>query len=343
MIRQATETHSPPSANSGQVDNALPDIAIGVLNYNRAAEAIEALREFREINYPTEKVRLVLLDNASIDNSVEKTLAEFGQRVEIMRMKRNLGPVARNRVILSLPEEYIFIFDEDCRPEHANTIRNVVTFMEAEPDFGALCFACWNPRLGIREFGHPGTHYKKRWPGGTYEGVYVIGAGMCFRRSSIAHIEGYDERLFWGGEEFDLGLELLYNKVRIAFHPDILLIHNQARQAHTSKRAAELDMRNNIWISVRRFPLPLIPFVALALIGRRILVATLKRDRTRLLGYLRGIRTAAARLPEFFATRRAVSLRELMANSRWFRQIFYASRNYASSHKKGLEILLKSD
>ena len=265
MNQQKTSPPPSPSSNSTHIERELPNIAIGVLNYNRADEAIEALHEFTQIDYPAEKVRLVLLDNASFDNSVAKTISEFGERVEIMRMHRNLGPVARNRVMLSLPEDYIFIFDEDCRPEHANTIKNVVTFMEAEQGYGALCFACWNPRLGIREFGHPGTHYKKRWPGGTYEGIYVIGAGMCFRKSAMVDIQGYDERLFWGGEELDLGLELLYNNVRIAFHPDILLIHNQARQAHTSKRAAELDMRNNIWIAVRRFPLPLVPFVASAL------------------------------------------------------------------------------
>ena len=343
MSLQSTETVISSFDTSSNIDRNLPNIAIGVLNYNRADEAIRALRTFTKINYPPEKVRLVLLDNASSDNSVERAIREFGEKVEIMRMKQNLGPVARNRVMLSLPEDYLFVFDEDCCPEHADTIRNVVTFMETESDFGALCFACWNPRLGIREFGHPGAHYKRRWPGGTYEGIYVIGAGMCFRKSMINNIEGYDERLFWGGEEFDLSLELLYNNIRIAFHPDFLLIHNQARRAHTSKRAAELDMRNNIWISVRRFPFGLVPLITTALIGRRLLAGLLKRDWVRLRGYLRGIRTGLTRLPEFIATRRAVSFRDLMLHFRWFGQIFYTSRSYAASHKKGLEALLKPD
>ncbi|MGE3801979.1 MAG: glycosyltransferase family 2 protein [Candidatus Kapaibacterium sp.] len=325
----------------GNVEKNLPSIAVGVLNYNRADEVVDALRTLSAINYPTEQLHLILLDNASSDNSVERTVEEFGDRVEILQMKRNIGPVARNYVMLNRSEDYVFMFDEDCRPEHPDTIANVVKFMEAEPEFGALCFSCWNPRLGIREFGHPGTHYRKRWPGGTYEGMYVIGAGMCFRRSAVEKIEGSDERLFWGGEELDLGLELLRNDIRIAFHLDFVLVHNQARQAHTSKRAAELDMRNNIWIAVRRFPLLLSPLVLFFAVGRRIGIAILKRDTIRLTGYLRGVHSALVRLPEFLATRRPVRFAQLIAHRRWFKQMFYAPRNYAASHKRAIETILQ--
>ena len=339
MVRESSGTVREEPAFPAMLDETLPKIAVGVLNYNRAGEAIETLRELSRIDYPVGKTRLILLDNASTDDSVERVRQEFGDRVEVWRMKRNLGPVARNRVMLSAEEDYIFMFDEDCRPEHAGTIRQGVEFMERSPEFGALCFACWNPGLGIREFGHPGTHYRRLLPDGTYEGMYVIGAGMCFRREAIKGIEGYDERLFWGGEELDLGLELLRNDIRIAFRPDILLIHHQAAQAHTSKRGAELDMRNNIWIGVRRFPLLLSPRVIFLSVARRIGISLLKRDTVRLSGYLRGIRSALRKLPQFIATRRPVRLGQLLAHRRWFMQMFHASRSYAASHKKALETL----
>lgn len=335
-ITGTEQTHPIHTISPSIADEDLPTIAIGVLNYNRASEAIATLSELAEIDYPKEKVRLILLDNASTDGSVEETRAAFGQDVEILQLPQNIGPVARNRVMLFRPEDYVFVFDEDCRPERPDTLRHVIEFMEANDEFGALCFACFNYHLGIREYGHPGDFYRRALPNGAYEGMYVIGNGMCFRSSMISRTEGYDERLLWGGEEYDLALELLYHDIPIAFHPDFVLIHYHAPRAHSSKRSWELDMRNNIWISFRRFPLVLSVPVVLTHIARRLLSSALKRDWIKFSGFLRGLRSGFARLPEFIATRKPVPVRKFIPHSRWFAQMFYSPRSFAADHKRAM-------
>lgn len=314
-------------------DEELPRIAIGVLNFNRAEESARSLQAFQQIDYPPEKVALILLDNASTDGSPEIMRERFGERVEILRLKQNIGPVARNRVMLGRAEPYVFVFDEDCRPERPETLRRIVEFMEANPYFGALCLASYNPHLGIREYGHPGNFYRRKLENGAYEGMYVIGNGMCFRSSAIRRTEGYDERLMWGGEEHDLALELLYHDIPVAFHPDFVLIHYHAPRAHSSRRSWELDMRNNIWTSFRRFPLPLVLPVVFTHIARRLLASAVKRDSIKLSGFLRGIRSGAARLPEFIATRKPVPVRKFIPHARWFFQMFYAPRSLAAAHR----------
>ncbi len=294
------------------------------------------LTALSEIDYPAEKVTLILLDNASTDGSVQETKKAFGDRVEILALPQNIGPVARNRVMLFRTEDYAFVFDEDCRPEQPDTLRRVIEFMEANPSFGALCFACFNYHLGIREYGHPGDFYRRALPNGAYEGLYVIGNGMCFRSTMIQKTEGYDERLLWGGEEYDLALELLYHDIPIAFHPDFVLMHYHAPRAHSSKRSWELDMRNNIWISFRRFPLPLALPVALVHITRRLLSSSIKRDTIKLSGFLRGLRSGFAGLPKFLATRKPVPIRKFIPHSRWFAQMFYAPRGFAAEHKQAI-------
>lgn len=329
---QHTSHHS--SNVDGGLNNDLPSSAIAVLNYNRASEAITTLAAFDRIDYPADKLTLILLDNASTDNSIEQVTQRFGDRVEILRLDQNIGPVARNRAMLTRDETYVFVFDEDCRPEHPGTIRDVVRFMEENREFGALCFACYNPHLGIREYGHPGTIYRRALPNGAFEGMYVIGNGMCFRSSMIQTTEGYDERLLWGGEEYDLALELLYHDIPIAFHPDFLLIHHHAPRAHSSKRSWELDMRNNLWISFRRFPLVLTLPVAFFHISRRLVTSAIKGDRIKLAGFLRGLRSGFARLPEFIATRKPVPIRKFIPHAKWFVQMFYAPRNFARAHNE---------
>ena len=312
----------------------LPSVAIGILNFNRAAETIDAITSALQVDYPPDRLTVILLDNASVDDSVDRVADTFGSRVEVVRLQQNLGPVARNRVMLTREEEYVIVLDEDCRLEDPSTVRRVVDFLASHREFGALCFACWNPYLRIFEYGHPGDHYRRRHPDGTYEGMYVIGGGMVFRTSAIAGIEGYDERLVWGGEEYDLGLELLRHDIAIAYRRDFALEHRQAPRAYTSVRTMEFDMRNNIWISLRRFPLPFGLLFAAIHIARRLLSAGLKRDRNRLRGYLRGIRSAMSRLPEFLSTRKPISYQQMWTNRKWIIQMFYAPRSYVAEHRQ---------
>lgn len=304
--------------------NPVPSLTLAVLSYNRAAETVRTLRRLLETDYRGDRLRVVLIDNASTDNTAELVEQTFGPRVEILRNAPNIGPVARNRGMLRAETDYVFTFDEDCHPDSPETIRRVVDFLEAHPDLGALCFCCVNAHTGQIEFGHPGTGYRRRDREGTYEGMYLIGGGMAFRRSALHGSQGYDERLRFGGEEYDLALELLRGGVAIAFREDLRILHNEAPRAEGSIRAFELDMRNNIWISVRRFPALLVLPVTLLHITRRLLAALGDRDRRRLRGYLRGIRTAFARLPEFLATRRAVPLSRLLDHRHWLLQMFLA-------------------
>ena len=319
-----------PSLGSGREDSAtvrpdrreLPPITVAVLNFNRPAEAERTIRVVLDSDYPSDRLRVVLLDNASTDGSADLLEGIFGDRIEIIRNHPNIGPVARNRALLGAVGTYVFMFDEDCYPESPQTLRKAVEFLESESNFGALCFCCINRRTGLVEFGHPGTAFRTATGDGTWEGVYVIGGGMAFRSAAIEGIEGYDERLRFGGEEYDLALELIRNQVAIAFRRDLRIIHDESVRAEPAIRSRELDMRNNIWISFRRFPLLLSPIIAVLHITRRILSALRAGNRTQLRGYLRGVRSAFARLPEFLATRRPVSYRQLYSYRYWFLQMF---------------------
>ncbi len=307
---------------TGTSGGELPPVSVAVLNYNRPAEAERTIGLLLDSDYPSDRLRVILLDNASTDGSADLIEQRFGDRIEIIRNYPNIGPVARNRAILDRSEAYAFMFDEDCYPEDRHTLRRVVEFLESEPEWGALCFCCVNRGTGEVEFGHPGSAYRRMTPNGTYDGVYVVGGGMAFRCSAIEGIEGYDERLRFGGEEYDLAMELLRNDVSIAFRPDFRIIHDESVRAEPPIRARELDMRNNIWISFRRFPLLLAPIVASIHAIRRILTALRTGNRSALRGYLRGIWSALPRLHEFVASRRPVGYRQLWSYRYWFLQMF---------------------
>lgn len=319
-----------PSVGTGIEDTStvrsdpqdLPPITVAILNFNRPAEAERTIRTVLDSDYPPDRLHVILLDNASTDGSAELIEGFFGDRIEILRNHPNIGPVARNRALLGSGGTYVFLFDEDCYPETPQTLRRAVEFLESESGFGALCFCCINRRTGMVEFGHPGNAFRAVTDNGTWDGVYVIGGGMAFRSAAIGGIEGYDERLRFGGEEYDLAMELIRSRVSIAFRCNLRIVHDESVRAEPPIRSRELDMRNNIWISFRRFPLLLSPMIATLHIMRRLLSALRAGNRTQLRGYLRGIRSAFARLPEFIATRRPVSYRQLYSYRYWFLQMF---------------------
>lgn len=278
---------------------------------------------FERIDYPQEKVHLVVIDNASSDGTAGAIREKYGGRVEVLALPENLGAVARNRVMLGRAEPYIFCFDEDCTPAHARTLRDVVGFMEANPYFGALCFRSINLYTGRTEFGDMGTFSRRRLKGGGYEGMFVVGAGMCFRRDAIQRTGGYDERLFWGGEEYALALELLYHDVPIALDPRFALIHRHAPRAATPARVLEVDTRNNIWCAFKFFPLPLAVAAAFIHTARRLAAAVLKRKPGGREAVLRGAREGVRGLRDILPYRTPIPMSRIARHNRWFFQMFH--------------------
>ena len=301
-----------------------PSATFAVLNYNRSSRVVETIRVVLQSDYPSASLQVLLLDNASTDRSVELVGRAFEGQVETYRSRQNIGPVLRNRALLRGGTDYVFMFDDDCTPESPDLIGRAIAYLEENRSIGAICFSCVNRHTGSVEFGHPGTAYRTRLDEVTWEGVYVVGGGMLFRRSALFGLEGYDERLGFGGEEYDLAMELLRNDVRIVYRSDMRIVHDQAPRSTPAVRANELDMRNNIWISFRRFPVLLSIPVALVHISRRLLSALRDPGSTRRHGYLRGVRSGLVGLIPMVQTRRPVTYRTLWRYRHWFLQMFAA-------------------
>lgn len=307
-------------------DEALPPIAVGLLSFNRREEVLATLEVLERIDYPRGKVRIVVVDNASSDGTTEAVRERFGSDVEVLSLEENAGAVARNRLILHAPEPYVFMFDEDCEPESSRTLRDAIEFLEANRYFGAVCFRSVNLYSQALEFGNMGVFARRRLRSGAYEGMFVLGAGMCFRSSAIQRTHGYDERMFFGGEEYALGLELLYHDVPVALDPRFTLIHRHAVRAMAAVRVLEADTRNNIWCAFKFFPLPLAIVVASLHTMRRLATAALRRREGGVRAVLRGFREGVHGLPAIMPARTTIPVSRIARHNRWFFQMFYALR-----------------
>jgi GT2 family glycosyltransferase len=295
----------------------LPEIAVGLLSFNRAEEVLRTLRLFMLSDYPAEKLHLVVVDNASVDGTGERVLEEFGDRVEVVRLEENIGAIARNVTILGRTEKYIFQFDEDTAPADPDTLRRAVAWMESHPAFGALCFRSLNIHSARSDWGPLEKFASRRLPDGAYEGMFMIGNGMCFRREAVQRSMGYDPRIFWGAEELHFCLELLYHDIAIAYHPDLVIVHRQPPRAMPRAQVVEMEVRNNVRAYMTFMPLVLGAMMSALHCLRRLGQAALHRNRDHADATVRGARRAWREMPEVMATRRPIPMGRFARHNRW--------------------------
>ncbi len=328
-------SHDTPGSSSRSPD-ARPPVAVGILSYNRRDEVLRTVELVLRSDYPEDRLHVVVIDNASNDGTAEAVAARFGDRVEVLRLPRNEGAVARNHVLLGRHEPYVFTFDDDCAPETSETIARAVEFMQQHPDVGALCFTVVNLHSGRFEFPSLQQSARREIPGG-YEGSFVVGAAMCFRQSEIARVGGYDPRFFWGAEEYALGLDMLYFGVTSALLDAVVAYHRQAPRALDRPRVRRVDTRNNILIAARSFPLPAAFVVALVQTARRALAAILGGNPRELSAVVIGSIEGLIGAPRILRQRRPVSWATLRHNMRWFARSLAPARSDSPEYLPAVE------
>ncbi len=298
-------------------NNQLPEIAVGILSFNRAAETLQTIGILLESDYPDDQLQITVIDNASSDGTPQIIREQYGDRVQVIELPTNQGPVARNRLMLTSTAPFIFMFDDDSAPEHPGTLRGVVEFLTANPQFGALCFYCYNAFSGLLEFGDPAQVARHRLENGGFEAALVVGPGMCFRREAIQQTTGYDERLFWGGEEHGLALLLMYHTIATVLHPDYSVIHRRAPRVFTQQQVYRLVARNDMWNSFRHFPLPVALLVYELHIARWMVMSLLKGGIKNTAEVFRGMADGLKGIGPVLANRKVIPVRRLLQHWRW--------------------------
>lgn len=117
----------------------LPKVSIIWLNYNSTKIidlALESLNAISELDYPTDKYELIVVDNCSTDGSFEK-IKEFlgkksGLRKKIIKLSSNLGFTGGNNIGFKARDKeskYVAILNNDAVP-FKESLRTMVEYAE---------------------------------------------------------------------------------------------------------------------------------------------------------------------------------------------------------------------
>lgn len=112
----------------------IPKISVIVPNYNDASRLSKCIRSLLDLNYPKEKLEIIIVDNGSKDNSLQ-VIKEFP--VKLLMEKNIKGSyAARNLGVKNAEREVLAFTDSDCVVDK-QWLMNAVKYL-AEEDVGGV-------------------------------------------------------------------------------------------------------------------------------------------------------------------------------------------------------------
>lgn len=178
---------------------------------------------------------VLIVDNGSSDGSAQAA-ARAWPGAQILRVRRNLGPAAKQLALERARFPLIAALDDDCAPAPW-TWDQMARRFDADP---SLACAGWGVCLS-----------DGRWECAALPRA-PVGAAVAFRRDALLAAGGYSLRLFMQAEEYDILFRLTAANSRCAVFHDMPALHRKSPLARSGPRTIYLDARNNIAL-IRRW------------------------------------------------------------------------------------------
>lgn len=316
-----------------------PLVHVLVINWNGAAHLEACFGSLLASTHPN--CRFVLVDNASIDDSVALVRDRFGAdpRVEVLDCGANLGWSGGNnagmRAALAAGADYILLLNNDTWTD-PGAIAALVDRAEADPDIGALApkLVLFDAPEILNSVGLCCSRIGAAWdlgigaPDGpawadTGDVLGVCGAGMFLRARALEATGLLPEDFGIYLDDLDLCLRVWNAGYRVARCPSAVIRHKFSATWGQDARARQkyyLNTRNRFYLMLRLFPAARAPetvlWVALGE-GKAVGRALLDGAPWRAAAHLRAWGAALRYLPRARAARREFRARGIAACRFW--------------------------
>lgn len=254
---------------------AAPKVFIILVNWNGWQDTIECLQSLEVLDYPNKEV--VLVDNGSTDQSVQKIRAEY-PGITLIESKENRGFAGGNNLginyAMKKDANYFWLLNNDTVVEK-NALSALVERMENNPAIG-ICgskLIYYHQRDTVQVLG--GGSYNK-WLGiprnfGEGQPVslpinqkqieqeldFIIGASMLVSRKFLDEVGLLSEDYFLYYEEIDWGIRAGDNFL-LGFAPESIVYHKEGASTGASNRNKNSKSRlSDYYLVKNRFKLTL--------------------------------------------------------------------------------------
>ncbi|MBN1102790.1 MAG: glycosyltransferase family 2 protein [Deltaproteobacteria bacterium] len=256
-----------------------PVVSVIILNWNGKRYLSACLDSLRA--QTLRDVEVIVVDNGSVDGSVEFIETHYGDRVHLIALPQNRGFAGGNNVGIGQARgRYVALLNNDIEA-HPEWLANLVSCMEHGPQIGMVGSKVLNfcRRDEIDNTGHlmyPDGLNRGRGrlerDTGQYDGqreiLFPSGCAALYRRKMLEEIGGFDETFFAYGDDADIGLHGRLLGYDAVFCPEAVVYHRYSGTvgSYSAMKAFHVE-RNRIWILLKYFPVSSIvtsPFYTLA-------------------------------------------------------------------------------
>jgi GT2 family glycosyltransferase/glycosyltransferase involved in cell wall biosynthesis len=236
-------------------------VSVVLVNFRGADDTIAALSGLAGLDWPTDRLQIIVLDNASGDDSVSRIKAAH-PGVELIESAENLGFAGGcNAAVAEAEGEFIALLNNDARPDAQWVRAAVAAFDDDAVAVVASRVLDWDGEridyvdAAVSWFGmaykpltgHPyvaGEHDEAK------DVLFATGSAMFVRASDWRAAGGFDEKFFMFFEDVDLGWRLTLAGRTVRYVPGSIAYHRHhaSMQKLGAYRESYLLERNALFL-----------------------------------------------------------------------------------------------
>ena len=194
------------------MDSQLPLVTVAVLAYNRRdMVAVTLGKVFGALDYPADRLEVIVVDNASTDGTAEMVRESFPQ-ARVMRCEENRGIASLNDAFAQSRGDWVLVLDDDCYVEGDGIRRAVQAGAAYDADLISFTVDSSEPGQVFSDFYDTGL-------------LLFWACSVLFSRRAIDRLGGFDGRMFIWGNEVEFTMRLLDAGLRHLHMPEVRSVH----------------------------------------------------------------------------------------------------------------------
>ncbi|MFZ9228000.1 MAG: glycosyltransferase family 2 protein, partial [Candidatus Nanopelagicales bacterium] len=213
-----------------------PKVSVVLVNFRGVNDTLNAIKSINESNYPKDLIEIVVVDNASNDDSVNK-LKELKDEIKLIVSETNLGFAGGvNLGVKNSSGEIIGLLNNDAKCDSNWITSAVETILEDEKN---ACVASKVLSIEGKEIDFVdgsltwyGMGYKREATKDANEVIdfkkevlFATGSAMFVKKDIFEKVGGFDERFFMFYEDVDFGWRLNLLGYKVIFDPKSIAFH----------------------------------------------------------------------------------------------------------------------
>ncbi|MCS5496250.1 glycosyltransferase [Cnuibacter physcomitrellae] len=222
------------------MDPDIPEVvSVIIVNYRGASDVLECVRGLDGLDWPRDRLEIVVVENGSGDDSESVLRAAFAGRddVRLIVSEVNLGFAGGSNLGAGAASGSILAFlNSDARPDAA-WLTAAATAFRSSSDIAAVASKVldWNGETvdfvggGLTWFGMGYKEHESEPDDARFDRerdvLYGTGSALLVRSEAFREAGGFDERYFMFFEDVDLGWRLNLMGFRVRFVPSSTVFH----------------------------------------------------------------------------------------------------------------------